>query len=266
MPAIQLARLKIQAVRLANDFSQPDAFISKLDDILDFYADRTHRPGQSGTPHPLLAAYNVPAPVLRQLLLELAPLVKNNPQAGLFLADELWKRGNLECRLISASLLGLAPRESAEEVISKVQVWLQTETEQRLIEALLRQGLGSIRQDVPAKYLALLETWLASPDLSQQEFGLLGMLPLLQDDSFTNLPILFRLLTPYIRIAHNHLRPALLSVLDALVMRSPQETAYLLRQNLSTPDNPDTTWIIRKMLRRFPPEVQDSLRTAIKSS
>jgi hypothetical protein len=266
MPAIQLARLKIQAVQLSKDFYQPAAFISKLDDLLDFYADRTHRPGRSGTPHPLLNAYNVPAPVLRQLLVELAPLVIDNPQAGLDLADGLWRRENLECRLIAASLLGLVPRESAEDVVSRVQIWLQTETERRLIEALLRQGLVSIRQDVPAKYLALLETWLSSDDLAQQEIGLLGMLPLLEDNSFTNLPVLFRLLTPYIRVAHAYLRPALLSVLDALVDRSPQETAYLLRQNLYTPDNPDTSWVIRKMLRRFPQEVQDSLRKTMSSS
>jgi hypothetical protein len=263
MPAIQLARLKIQAVQLSNDFTQPAAFISKLDDLLDFYANRTHRSGQSGAPQPLLPAYNVPAPVLSQLLVELAPLVKNNPQAGLDLADGLWKRENLECRLIAASLLGMVPPESAEEVVSRVQIWLQTEKERLLIEALLRQGLGSIRQNVPDKYLALLETWLASPDLSQQEIGLLGMLPLLENDSFSNLPVLFRLLTPYIRVVHSYLRPALLSVLDALVGRSPQETAFFLRQNLYTPDNPDTTWVIRKMLRRFPQEVQASLRKAM---
>ena len=146
-----------------------------------------------------------------------------------------------------------------------MQIWLQTETERRLIETLLRHGLGSIRQDLPAKYLALLETWLASPDLTQQEIGLLGMLPLLEDNSFTNLPVLFRLLTPYIRLVHAYLRPALLSVLDAMVDRSPQETAYLLRQNLYTPDNPDTPWVIRKMLRRFPQEVQDNLRKAMSS-
>ena len=265
MPAIQPARLKIQAVRLTDDFTQPAAFISKLDDILDFYADRTHRSGLAGTPHPLLNAYNVPAPVMRQLLAELAPLVINHPQAGLDLADGLWQRENLECRLIAASLLGVAPREYADEVVSRVQIWLQTETERRLIEALVRQGLELIRKDVPAKYLALLETWLASPDLSQQEIGLLGMLPLLENDSFSNLPVLFRLLTPYIRVVHTYLRPALLSVLDALAERSPQETAYLLRQNLYTPDNSDTAWVIRKMLRRFPQEIRDSLRKSMSS-
>jgi hypothetical protein len=74
------------------------------------------------------------------------------------------------------------------------------------------------------------------------------------------------LLTPYVRVIHSRLRPALLSVLDALIERSPQETAYFLRQNLSTPESIDTPWVIRKLLRQFPREVQDSLRKAMSSS
>lgn len=263
MPAIQLGRLKIQAARLANDFAQPAAFVSNLDGILDFYADRTHRSGQSGTPHPLLPSYNVPAPVLRQVIAELAPFVAANPQAGLNLADELWKRDNLECRLITASLLGLVPVEAAEGVVSRVQAWLQVETEPRLIEAMLRQGLAPIRREAAGRYMALLEAWLASPNLPEQEVGLRGMLPLLESKSFNNLPVVFRLLTPHVRLAQNRLRPALLSVISALIVRSPQETAYFLRQNLSTPESVDTPWIIRKVLRQFPPEVQVSLRKAI---
>ncbi len=266
MPAIQLGRLKLQAARLADDFVQPAAFVSNLDNILDFYADRTHRSGQSGTPHPLLPAYNVPAPVLRQVVAELAPLVKANPQAGLNLADELWKRNNLECRLVTASLLGLVPAEAGEMVISRVKNWLEVETEPRLIEALLRQGLAPIQQETPGRYMALLEAWLASPNLPEQEVGLRGILPLLETDSFHNLPVVYRLLTPFVRVAHDRLRPALLTVLDALIERSPQETAYFLRQNLSTPESIDTPWIIRKVLRQFPREVQDNLRKAMSSS
>ena len=266
MPAIQLGRLKIQAARLANDYVQPAVFVSNLDNILDFYADRTHRSGQSGTPHPLLPAYNVPAPVLRQVIVELAPLVKANPLAGLTLAEELWKRNNLECRLLTASLLGLVPAEAGEMVISRVKNWLEIETEPRLIEALLRQGLAPVQQNTPGRYMALLEDWLSSPNLPEQEVGLRGMLPLLDTNSFHNLPVVYRLLTPFVRVAHNRLRPALLVVLDGLIERSPQETAFFLRQNLATPESIDTPWVIRKVLRKFPREIQINLRKALSST
>jgi hypothetical protein len=263
MPAIELGRLKIQAAQLANDFTRPAIFASNLEGILDFYADRTHRPGQSGTPHPLLPAFNVPAPVLRQIVIELAPFVGVNPQAGLILADELWKRDNLEYRLLTASLLGLIPVEAAEGVVTRVQAWLVSETEPRLVESLLRLGLAPLRREKAGYYQAMLENWLTSQNLQENDVGLRGILPLIESESFDNLPVVYRLLTPYIRTIPARLRPALLEVLEVLIDRSPQETAYFLRQNLNTSASVDTPWIIRKLMRRFPVEVQDSLRKAM---
>jgi hypothetical protein len=75
MPAIHPARLKIQAAQLVERFSTPHSFVSRLHDLLDFYANRAYRPGQSGEPHPLLTAYNVPRPVLHQVERELIPRV-----------------------------------------------------------------------------------------------------------------------------------------------------------------------------------------------
>lgn len=260
MPAIQLGRLKIQAARLASDYAQPAAFVSSLENLLDFYADRTHRPGQSGTPHPLMPAYNVPAPVLRMVIAELSPLIKQDPGGGLILADELWRRDNLECRLLCASVLGLVPIQGLEGVIVRTKTWLKSEIEPRLVESVLRQGLALLRQNSPDSYVDLVEGWLASPSLIEQEVGLRAMLPLLEDTTFNNLPVVYRMLNPYVRLIHDNLRSALLAVLDVLILRSPQETAYFLRQNLSAPESADTPWVIRKVLKKFPTELQVSLR------
>ena len=54
MPAIQLARLKIQVTELLKYFSVPKDFLRELHAMLDFYADRTRRSGQSGKPRPLI--------------------------------------------------------------------------------------------------------------------------------------------------------------------------------------------------------------------
>lgn len=262
MPAIQLGRLKIQAARLAEEHARPAAFVTNLENLLDFYADRTHRSGQSGTPHPLLPAYNVPAPVLRQVLAELTPFIYKDPQSGLSLADELWVRDNLECRELSAAILGHVPVQAQDGVISRARTWLKSEMEPRLIESVLRQGLASLRQNSPAGYMELVESWLSSPNLIEQEVGLRGLLPLLEDDTFNNLPVVYRLLAPYVRLVHTSLRPALLAVLDRLVLRSPQETAYFLRQNSTAPESADTPWVIRKVLKKFPPDLQANLRNA----
>ena len=50
MPAIQPVRLKRQSALLVEQFNNPAAFIRSLHHLLEFYADRVHRPGQAGEP------------------------------------------------------------------------------------------------------------------------------------------------------------------------------------------------------------------------
>ncbi len=90
------------------------------------------------------------------------------------------------------------------------------------------------------------------------------MLPLVKEPWFDNFPIIFRLLTPLMRLAPSKLRPNLLAVLDVLVQRSPKERAYFFRQNLQAPDNTDTAWITRQVLKGFSPDLQAFLRSAMK--
>ena len=73
-----------------------------LHHLLDFYADRARRPGQSGKPAPLIDAYKVHPPVLRHILQELIPLAAENPDAGLALCDALWEQPYLEFRLLAS--------------------------------------------------------------------------------------------------------------------------------------------------------------------
>jgi hypothetical protein len=49
-----------------------------------------------------------------------------------------------------------------------------------------------------------------------------------------------------------------------MIRCSPTEIAYILRQNLSAPDNPDTAWIIRQVLPEFPEPSRSSLRQSLK--
>jgi hypothetical protein len=57
----------------------------------------------------------------------------------------------------------------------------------------------------------------------------------------------------------------LLDVMRVLAMRSPNESAFFLRQNLTVMiDDDSTAWLIRKSVRYFPEEVQKSLKTALR--
>ena len=265
MPAIQPARLKAQSARLAEQFAQPGAFVRQLQALFELYADHTHRPGRAGEPPPLLQSYQTPAPVLRQIWQDLHPLAGADPAATLALCDALWREPILEMRILATWLLGQIPPSPAEMVIERLNTWGRSGLEDRLVAALLEQSTQRLRRESPAHLLELAQTWLDSGQILVQQLGLRLLVHLITDPGFEALPAIFQIITPYLRLVPPRLRPDLLEVLDALALRSPQEMAYILKQNLSAPDNPDTAWLVRQVLKTFPPTTQESLRAALKS-
>lgn len=266
MPAIQPARLKKQATELAAKFTQPAIFVRDLHALLDLYTDHTHRSGQDGEPSPLAGSYNTPPPVMRQVWYELTRMTKTHPASILPLCDALWAEPNYDLQLLAARLLGQASIEPPGPVIDRLQIWVRSSLDKRLLDGLLEHGLIKFHRNAPDQVLELVSVWLSSSDLSLQQAGLRALLPMINTSGAENLPALFRLLTPFLRVAPTRLRPNILTALTALANCSPSETAYLLHQNLSAPDNPDTPWLIRQVLDEFPMETQAGLRAALKET
>jgi hypothetical protein len=250
---------------LAEHFDQPPAYLRSLYHLMDFYADRARRPGQSGLPSPLVAAYNVRPPVLRQIVQELIPLVQADPEQGLALCDALWEQPVLEFRTLAAMLLGQLPTDPPERITARARTWIAPDLEPHLIKIVLVHALARLRQEQPAVLVRLFQDWIESSDKFHQQLGLQALLPLIRDPGFENLPVFFRTIQPLARQAPPVLRPDLLDVLEALAKRSPTETAYFLRQTLETPDALDTPWLIRQLMHAFPPENQSALREAMKN-
>ena len=241
-------------------FTDPPAYIRSLRYLLDFYADRARRPGQSGMPDPMISAYKVRPPVLRIILQELAPLAIEEPENGLALCDALWAEPNLEFRLLAAMLLGQIPADPPERIIDRLKSWLAPDLEFHLIEALMDHALERLRQEHPASMIRLIQEWLESSKPLYQQLGLRALLPLIENTQFENIPVFFRLVQPLSCNVPLGLKPDVLDVLTALVHRSPQETAYFLRQTLSFPEASDTAWLIRQLMDEFPQDQQDMLR------
>lgn len=264
MPAIQLARLKIQTAELVTHFDDPTSFVRRLHDLLDFYADRTRKPGQAGEPPPLIKPYNVPRPILRQVRTDLAPYVAMDKESALVLCDTLWEEPYLEFRLLAIDLLGLIPTDFPDEILARIKSWAVPGTEDRLLNALVNEGLTQVRKGTPERYITQLEEWLTAEEYFSRRIGLKAVSITVSDRDFENLPRLFRLLAPLIRSTPSQLRPDLLDVMRALAMRSPNESAFFLRQNLTVmADDDSTAWLIRNSVRYFPEEVQRSLKTAL---
>ncbi len=264
MPAIQPVRLKRQSALLVEQFNNPAAFIRSLHHLLEFYADRVHRPGQAREPSPLIQAYLVKPPILRQILMDLEPLVKEKPDQALELCDQLWVQPYLEFRQLSASILGAIPLSSSAAILERVRGWIRQDTEDRLIDVIILHGLENLRKEDPRSIYRLINEWLAANEVHYQKVGLRTLLPLVQEPDMENLPIFFNLIQPFARSLPTSISPDLIDIVEVLARRSPQETAYFLRQMLSFPNSPDTPWLIRQVIKFFPTEIQASLRKALK--
>lgn len=266
MPAIQPARLKQQAALLAEHFDQPAAFVRSLHHLLEGYAERVARPGQSGGPAILLKTYRVRPPVLRQILIELTPLAKEQPEDGLQLCDALWEQPYLEFRTLASGLLGQIPIPPAEPVVDRLQIWIKPEIEPGLVDLLFTQGMEGLRHDQPVVLLHLIEGWLDSGNLFNQQIGLRALLPLIRYPDYENLPAIYSLIQPLIQSAPLALRPDLLDVLEALARRSPQEMAFMFRQSLSLPGSKNAAWLIRQSLSVFPASLEEMLRKELRGT
>lgn len=264
MPAILPARLRQQAILLAGQFTDPPAFVRSLHHLLGFYAERAQRQGQTGPPPPLLPAYRVRPPVLRQLILELSPQAQDAPEAALALCDALWVVGYDEFAQLAISLLGQVPLKPVEAVLLRVERWTRQRNDLRIVDLLVVEGLRRVRSEQPERVLDLVEGWLGEADLLRKQLGLRALRSLVADLQFENLPILFRLVAPHARQIPAGLRPDVLEVIEALARRSPKETAYFLRQHLGLSNSPDIPWLLRQGLNAFPASMQENLRQALR--
>lgn len=266
MPAIHLTRLKQQTAQLSEHFDSPQAFVRGLYDLFEIYSDRTQRPGQSGEPPSIVKTYYAPKPVMRQLMIELQPKIELSPYHALNLVDKLWAEFNLEFCLLAATILGSIPPDPPEIILKRVNSWIDPNLEDRLISLVVERALHKIRMDNPGALLNQIDTWLGYPDSYYQQIGFRASIPLINSGSYENFPFFYAMFAPYTHNAPHKIRPDLIAAIRSLVVRSPKETAYFLRQNLEAGDNPDAAFITRQVIDDFPPELQSSLRSALRAA
>jgi len=260
MPAINPARLRIQVTNLVEKFAMPKEFLADLHSIFDFYADRTLKPGRGGPRFANIKAYNVPAQVLRQIEGMLNLKIAEDFDMALMLADELWSQKWLECRLLALSIIGQIPASSPEPIIERITAWGTECGIDRQLDISLATGLIRLRKEAPNRFFQLVEGWLTSSKLSDRKLGLRIIPPLVNEPEFENLPAIFNLLSPIFENSSKITDIDLIDALSSLVKRSPQETAYFLKQSLAKSDRVGIDVLIRKVMNDFPVQIREDLR------
>jgi hypothetical protein len=264
MPAITPARLKIQVTQLVEGFGNPIEFVAELHDLLDFYADRTRKPGRGGPRMAQIRAYHVPKQVIRQIESLLTPKVAADEEAALALADSLWVEPWLECRLIGLYILWSVSLNPPGRIIDRIKKWGEECGVDHQLDSSLATGLVQLRKDAPARFFSLLESWIQSPKLATRRLGLRVIPPLVSEPDFVNLPVIFRLLLPFMQKEDLITDADLIAAISALAKRTPKETAYFLKQSLSLSDQPGVDVFIRRILDSFPEQDRDEMKVYLR--
>ena len=264
MPAVDIARLRIQSAAVTDHFDNPEQLLRALHDMLDLYADRTRRPGRLTSPVTVLPAYNVPTPVLRQLETDLGFQGEERPGELLLLADALWRDGYLETRLLAAYLLGRIP-PGGDEFMDRLTDWVGGTREPNVRRTLLSVGLSRLRRENPEQFLRLMSRWVNPIRHKMWSNAIQALLPLLSDPDFDNLPVVFDIVRPIIETAPATLQNDVADLISGLYDASPTETTFYMRQIATFSSHPQTRLNLRRILARLPEGLQEMLAEIVRS-
>jgi len=240
MPAIRPAQLKIRVINLVENFDSPKAFISGLKNLLDYYSDQ------------------IESILKTKLILD--------TELALVIADSLWDENWLECRVLGLAILGWIPPHPPKIITKRLEAWSKESGGDRILDASFSTGLSRLWLDSSEQAFNLLESWLTSTDKAKRKLGLRVIPPLVSDPTFVNTPRIFRLFAPYIQQVSLAPDSDVLAVVRVLAIQNPQETAYFLRRNLASSENPGIYALIRQSLDAFSEPTRQELVTFLHES
>ena len=146
MPAVNPTRLRFQVEALMSDYSDPAAFHLALNNLFELYANRALRFGDSTGLRPMIPLYHLPAPVGRQLEVDLERVVNANPEPALPLADELWQDPHYETKLIAIMLLGFYPLSDPQPILDRLNLWLKPNLDLSLLPKLFSMAHANCKR------------------------------------------------------------------------------------------------------------------------
>lgn len=263
MSAVDISKLKEQCRLAAEQYGSPRQLVNTLRILFESYADRTYQLAGTKRPSLKIPEYHLPPLVLREIELTLAKYCDANPLTTLEIIDILWQEPMMEPRQVAATLLGKLNSQYFSEVTDHLVRWISSIEESRLIEYIVLKGSTRIRQESPEQWIQILEDWLNSRDLDKQNLAFQSFIPLINDRQFENLPEMYNLLTPQLRNIDPRGMASMQSVIEALIKRSPKETAYFLKQVSASSTDANFYRLMRRCLSSFPVELRSSLREVI---
>ena len=264
MTAINPTKLKIQSAELGDTFHDIPGFISGMHDLLTFYSDRVRQPDLSKTSLSL-KTYQVPAPVLRALELELSTFLETEPGQGLKLIDALWQEEWLEFRQLAINLLGYIPTSMSRKVLDRIHFWISKSTSEELNRQIMSKAVAGLITEKPSQVLDLLKTLSSTSDRADQQAAVFGLMQFAHYPEFEDLPKIYQILKDILIIDETGLTKDISALIQLLQKKSDQETAYFLVRQMAFASKPRIYKIIRQVLPNFSEASQQILRDNLES-
>jgi len=264
MPAVNPTQLKFQLDALMGYFYEPEDFHRELSDLFSRYANLALRFGDEAPTQPFMEIYHLPFPVIRQLRLDLRREINRNPQVALLLADELWQDAYLEVKETAIYILGQTPTDDPKLILERINLWLDEDIEKALKTEILSAGTHLLQTHFPKDWEDFIKSFLVKDQIKNINLGLQGLTEGLKNPEFTNIPIVFRLVSDFIQEPQAEYRGALINLIEALADRLPVETAYFLRQALSISQSSELPRLIKNCLEFFPEDVRENLSSSVR--
>ena len=264
MAAIDLTRLDKQIDELALLVDDPRSFQEELHRLFSFYHRYSHRRHQNRQIS-FLKNYDLPEKVLSHIEARLKPLSLNQPDRALELANHLWQDPYYEARELASSMLGYLPNSYKDQVLETIEKWLAEPLDQSLSEAVIEKAGLRLQTESPEGWEALIKRLLEAPKTQSKRLGLLALSKLISASTVDHLPLYFRWLREFLISPDASVDKALEGVVEALAEKSPQETAYLLREVMTDSNDAAVGRRIRHYLPFFDEEPQRRILKAIKN-
>lgn len=259
MPAIDPDRLTRQVANVAAAIGDPPELRRRTLDLLEFYADRTRRPGPSTQVDDVPPSFGAPRPVMRSLSATLVRAATGRAERALSAADGLWRADCREARLLAAALVGSV---EGEDAAAWVERHAAAADDNVVLSEMAGRGLIGWRMSDPLDFVGHMARWLDSSKRSLQHLALLATTSAVEDPEFRQLPRLFSLLSGRSGSYRGEIRKAFTSAVRALARRSPPETTHFLLAELASGEA-GAVRLARNILDALPPDNAGRLRQAL---
>ena len=265
MPAINLVILRKQTTEVSEYFFEPQRFIFHFIQLMDFYSNRTIKPGKTIGSNAQIKTYKVQDPILRTLFSKLSPLASKNPETTLKLANLLWDENIFETRILAIRLLSSLPAEKNLTTLKIIEKWVRKCREDDLLIEFAEYPLMTIQEENWKEYLSTINKWLRSKSATLNHMALESINTLLKEKVVVDLPPLFKTLKSLFAQPPFALRSQMNPIFKSLIRQSPNEIMYLIRNISETQKkkNKNFVWLLKQNLEFIPEEYQSLVEIII---